>query len=86
MLEPVIDFIDDRILDAPEDGKPGGFSVLWNEVDFSHNTVQQHLKRLTAKDIVVREKVAPNGLGRPKFAYHVPSRATKQINVALADR
>ena len=40
-------------------------------------------KRLTARGLVVKEKMAANSLGRPKFAYHVPSAATKQVNAAL---
>jgi predicted ArsR family transcriptional regulator len=80
-----MDFFDERILAMLKDGKPRGFTDLLNEVGFSHNTLQQHLERLTAKGLVVREKVAANGFGRPKFAYHVPSRAKKQINVALED-
>ena len=80
-----MDFFDEKILATLKDGKPRGFTDLLNEVGFSHNTLQQHLERLTAKDLVVREKVAANGFGRPKFAYHVPSRAKKQINAALED-
>jgi hypothetical protein len=34
---------------------------------------------------VVREKAAGNNFGRPKFTYHVPSKATKQVAVALND-
>jgi predicted ArsR family transcriptional regulator len=80
-----MDFFDERILVALRDSKPRGFSALLNEVGFSHNTLQQHLIRLTAKGLVVREKVAANGFGRPRFAYNVPSRAAKQINAALED-
>jgi predicted ArsR family transcriptional regulator len=80
-----MDFFDERILAALKEGKPRGFSALLSEVGFSHNTLQQHLERLTAKGLVVREKVSGNGFGRPKFAYHVPSRAAKQINAALED-
>jgi predicted ArsR family transcriptional regulator len=80
-----MDFFDERILTMLKDGKPRGFTALLNEVGFSHNTLQQHLERLTAKGLVVREKLAPNSFGRPKFAYHVQSRATKQINAALKD-
>jgi predicted ArsR family transcriptional regulator len=80
-----MDFFDERILTMLKDGKPRGFTTLLNEVGFSHNTLQQHLERLTAKGFVVREKVAANGFGRPRFAYYVQSRATKQINAALED-
>jgi len=52
---------------------------------FSHNTLKQHLERLTAKGFVVREKAAANGLGRPKFAYHVQYRTAKQVTAALED-
>ena len=79
-----MDLFDERVLVALKDGKPRGFTALLNEVGFSHNTRQQHLERLTARGLVVREKVAANGFGRPKFAYHVPSRTTKQVK-ALDD-
>jgi predicted ArsR family transcriptional regulator len=53
------------------------------EVGFSHNTLQQHLDRLAARGLVAEEKTASNSLGRPKFAYHIPSAATKQVTAAL---
>ena len=68
---------------ALKDGKPRSFTVLLSEVGFSHNTLQQHLKRLTAQGLIVREKATANSFGRPKFAYHVPSKTTKQVTVAL---
>jgi predicted ArsR family transcriptional regulator len=80
-----MDFFDERILAVLGDGKLRGFTALLNEVGFSHNTLQQHLEQLTAKSLVVREKVAANGFGRPRFVYHVSSRAAKQINAALED-
>jgi predicted ArsR family transcriptional regulator len=80
-----MDFFDERILAALKEGKSRSFTALLNEVGFSHNTLQQHLERLTAKGLVVREKVAANGFGRPRFAYHVPSRTAKQVNAALED-
>ena len=80
-----MDFFDERVLAVLKDGKSRGFAALLNEVGFSHNTLQQHLERLTAKGLVVREKVAANGFGRPKFAYHVPFRTKKQVNAALGD-
>jgi predicted ArsR family transcriptional regulator len=80
-----MDFFDERILAALRDGKSRSFTTLLGEVGFSHNTLQGHLERLTAKGVVVREKVVANSFGRPKFAYHVPSRAAKQVNAALED-
>jgi predicted ArsR family transcriptional regulator len=78
-------FFDERVLAALRDGRPKDFIMLLDEVGFSHNTLQQHLERLTDRGLVVREKVAGNGFGRPKFAYHVPSKTTKQVNAALKD-
>ena len=80
-----MDFFDERILDALKDGKPRSFTTLLSEVGFSHNTLQQHLERLMAQSLIIREKVAANGFGRPKFAYHIPSRTTKQVIAALED-
>jgi predicted ArsR family transcriptional regulator len=78
-----MDFFDEHVLAALKDGKPRGFTALLGEVSFSHNTLQQHLDRLVAQGFVVKEKTASNSLGRPKFAYHVPSTAAKQVTAAL---
>jgi predicted ArsR family transcriptional regulator len=78
-----MDSFDERILAALKDGKPRGFTALLGEVGFTHNTLQQHLQRLTARDLVAKEKMASNNSGRPKFNYRVPSAATKQVIAAL---
>jgi len=78
-----MDFFDERVLTALKDGKPRSFTTLLGEVGFSHNTLKQHLDRLVSRRLVVKEKLASNSLGRPKFAYHVPSSATKQVAAAL---
>jgi DNA-binding Lrp family transcriptional regulator len=78
-------FFDECVLAALKDGKPRSFTTLLDQVGFSHNTLQQHLKRLMAKGLVVREKAAANVFGRPKFAYHIPSKTTKQVIAALED-
>ena len=80
-----MDFFDERVLAALKDGKPRSFTTLLSEVGFSHNTLQQHLERLMAQGLIIREKVAANSFGRPKFAYHIPSRTTKQVIAALED-
>jgi predicted ArsR family transcriptional regulator len=78
-----MDFFDERVLTALKDGNPRSFTTLLGEVGFSHNTLQQHLDRLVSRRLIVKEKMASNSLGRPKFAYHVPSTATKQVAAAL---
>ena len=80
-----MDFFDERVLAALKDGKPRSFTALLSQAGFSHNTLQQHLERLMAKGLVFREKGTANGFGRPRFAYHVPSRTIRQVTVALED-
>jgi predicted ArsR family transcriptional regulator len=63
-----MDFFDERVLAALKDGKPRGFTALLGEVGFSHNTLQQHLERLMAQGLIVREKATADSFGRPKFA------------------
>jgi predicted ArsR family transcriptional regulator len=77
-------FFDERVLAVLKDSKSRSFSALLSEVGFSHNTLQQHLVRLMAQGLIVREKAIANSFGRPKFAYHVPSRTTKH-SLALQD-
>jgi predicted ArsR family transcriptional regulator len=78
-----MDFFDERVLAALKDGKPRSFTTLLGEAGFSHNTLQHHLDHLVARGLVVKEKMASNSLGRPKFAYHILSTATKQVTAAL---
>jgi len=80
-----MDFFDERILAALKDGKPKSFAALLGEVDFSHNTLLHHLERLAGQGFVVKEKAASNSFGRPRFAYHVPSRTVKQVTHVLED-
>ena len=80
-----MDFFDERVLATLRDGEPRDFTVLLSQVGFSHNTLHQHLWRLMAQGLVFREKQTANGFGRPKFAYHIPSKTTKQVISALED-
>ena len=47
-----MDFFDERVLATLKDRKPKSFATLLSEVSFSHNTLQQHLERLTAKALL----------------------------------
>ena len=80
-----MDVFDERVLAALKDGKPRSFTTLRGQVGFSYNTLQQYLRRLMVEGLVLREKVAANGFGRPKFAYHIPSRTTKHVISVLED-
>jgi len=56
-----MDFFDQRILAALKDGKPRGFTAILDEVGFSHNTLQRHLKRLVEKGLILKEKDPASG-------------------------
>jgi len=80
-----MDLFDERILAVLKDGKPRLFTQLLGEVGFSHNTLRLHLERLLVQGLVAKEKTLSSRLGRPKLAYHVPSRVRQQVSAALSD-
>ena len=80
-----MDLFDERILAVLSDGKPKVLVQLLSEVSFSRNTLKLHLQRLVAQSLVIKEKTASNGKGRPKYAYSIPPRLRQQISAALPD-
>ena len=81
----IMDFFDEWILAALGDGKPKGLAQMLEEVDFSRNTLKQHLKRLLAQSLLVKEKMPSKAKGRPKYAYSIPPKLRRQISAALSD-
>ena len=61
-----MDVFDERILSVLKDGKPRLFIELLDRAGFSHNTLKLHLKRLLGEGVLVRQKIASEGLGRPR--------------------
>jgi len=80
-----MDFFDQRVLATLKDGKPRSFTAILDEVGFSHNTLQRHLKRLVEKGLILKEKDPASGFGRPRFTYQVHPRAAKQVAATLED-
>jgi predicted ArsR family transcriptional regulator len=80
-----MDFFDQRILAVLKDGKPRGFTAILKEVGFSHNTLQQHLRRLVEKGLVLKEKDPASGFGRPRFTYQVQPKTAKHVAATLQD-
>lgn len=78
-------FFDERMLAALKGGKPRSFTAILDEVGLSHNTLQQQLKWLVEKGLVLKEKDTANGFGRPRFTYHVQPRVAKHVAAALED-
>jgi predicted transcriptional regulator len=80
-----MDYFDQRVLSALRDGDPRSFTELQGQVSFSHNTLQQHLKQLVEKGLVLKEKEQAKSFGRPRYVCHVSSKTTKQVVAALED-
>ena len=80
-----MDVFDEHILSVLKDGKPRLFIELLDQAGFSHNTLKLHLKRLLGEGVLVRQKIASEGLGRPKFAYAISPNAKKQVSNSLSD-
>ena len=80
-----MDIFDERILSVLKDGKPRLFNELLEQVGFSHNTLKLHLKKLLKEGVLVNQKVASAGLGRPKYAYGISNSAKRQVTSALSD-
>ncbi len=80
-----MDYFEQRILSTLRDGQPRTFSEIQNQVSFSHNTLQQHLKQIVEKGLVLKEKEQAKSFGRPRYAYHIPPKTTKQVVAALED-
>jgi DNA-binding Lrp family transcriptional regulator len=80
-----MDLFEERVLAVLNDGNPRFFTQLLNEVVFSRNTLKLRLKRLVAQSLVTKEKTVSNGLGRPKYTYHISPRARRQVSAALSD-
>ena len=64
-----MDFLDRRIMAVLRDGEVRDFQQILSEVDFSHNTLRQHLDQLVDQGLVERRKKPRRGPGRPRFIY-----------------
>jgi predicted ArsR family transcriptional regulator len=48
------------------------FNQIQKKVDFSHNTLQQHIDELLGKGVIERLKQPQNKPGRPTYIYKIP--------------
>ena len=80
-----MDFFDECIIRLLKDGKPRDFrQILW-EVDFSHNTLRQHLKGLVDQGLITETKMPSKGRGRPNFTYTIPQKLHNQATQLLSN-
>jgi DNA-binding transcriptional ArsR family regulator len=54
-------FFDKRILMVLADGEPRDFQQILRKVDFSHNTLRLHRRRLVDQGLVIKEKSTLEG-------------------------
>ena len=59
---------------ADADG-PVGVAELTELLGLNHNAIRQHLAKLVAAELVVEERSAPAGPGRPRLVYRLHPRA-----------
>ena len=61
-----------KIIEALKDQKPQTFQEILSKVDFTHNTLRQHLDQHLGRGLVQRQKRHQNGLGMPVYLYRIP--------------
>ena len=67
-----MDHFERTIIQLLADTENLSFNEIHKRVDFSHNTLQQHLEELLAKGIIERVKLSQNRSGRPTYIYRIP--------------
>ena len=78
-----MDSFNRKILDALRNGKPKGFHEILSMVDFSHNTLRQHLDQLIEQGLVERCKAPQRGPGRPSYRYILSGDARRGLSALL---
>jgi predicted transcriptional regulator len=67
-----MDHFDRAIIQLLVDNKNLRLNEIQEKIDFSHNTLQQHLEELLEKGIIIRIKQPQNKPGRPSYVYKIP--------------
>lgn len=61
--------------------QPVGVGELTEHLGLNHNAIRQHLAKLVSADLVVEERAAPTGRGRPRLVYSVDPAADSRWGV-----
>lgn len=64
-----------------ESAAPVSVSELTDHFELNHNAVRQHLAKLVAAGLLVEERAAPEGPGRPRLVYSVDPKAESRWGV-----
>jgi len=67
-----MDHFDRTIIQLLVENKTLKFNEIHEKVDFSNNTLQQHLEELLEKGIIERNKQPQNRPRRPTYVYKIP--------------
>ena len=79
----IMDLFDRRILEVLSSGTPRSFQEIQSKVDFTHNTLRQHLDQLIEKGLIERRKKPKEGPGRPSYVYIINADARRNISTLL---
>jgi predicted ArsR family transcriptional regulator len=64
-----------------DSSSPVSVSELTDRFDLNHNAVRQHLAKLVGAGLVLEERAAPSGPGRPRLLYSVDPAAESRWGV-----
>ena len=64
-----------------QSSSPISVGELTDRFELNHNAVRQHLAKLVAAGLVLEERAAPSGRGRPRFLYSVDPAAESRWGV-----
>jgi predicted ArsR family transcriptional regulator len=75
-----MDFFDVKILKALRSKDSVEFYDILSKVDFSHNTLKEHLNKLVDQRLVERVKRSQSGPGRPTYLYRLPVEVKRSLS------
>jgi predicted ArsR family transcriptional regulator len=75
-----MDLFDVAILNSLRSKDNVEFNEILSYVDFSHNTLREHLNNLVEQRLVERIKRPQSGPGRPIYIYSLPSEVKRSLS------
>src|SRR5690606_9908698 len=67
-----------HVAESPD---PLDVAELTSRLDLHHNAIRQHLAKLVDAELVLEERAAPTGRGRPKLVYRLHPSADSRWGV-----
>ena len=80
-----MDYFDRQILAVLEDSESLYFDQILKRVQFSHNTLRQHLTKLKNQGMILQSEKPRSGPGRPILTYSLPPNMKRRVSLTLED-